>query len=69
MSERADLASASPHRFGECPDCGAATEYPTQSDVICTECGGEFCHEIRGERHLLWRFDGDYQLDEVVARV
>lgn len=54
--------------FDGCPECGGVLDCPTRSDRICQDCGQEFCHETRDGRHLLWSFDDDYRLNEVVAR-
>lgn len=54
--------------FDGCPECGGPLACPTRSDRVCQDCGEEYCHETRGDRDLLWSFDDDYQLNEVVAR-
>lgn len=56
------------HSFDDCPACGGALKYPTQADVMCRDCEALFIHEIRGTRHLLWRFTHEDGLTEVVAR-
>jgi len=61
-------ADSDAHSFEDCPDCGGVLEYPTQSDVMCRDCESLFSHEIRGTRHLLWRFTHEDGLTEVVAR-
>lgn len=67
--ERGQDADRVAHSFGDCPDCGGALEYQTQSDVMCLDCEGLFNHEVRGARHLLWRFTHEDGMTEVVARV
>jgi hypothetical protein len=64
MSERVDETP-----FDGCPDCGGLMGYQSQADLVCRDCGGEFCHEVRGDRDLLWSYTLNYRLDEVVARV
>jgi hypothetical protein len=55
--------------FDGCPECGGSLACPSRSDRICQDCGEEYSHETRGDRHLLWSVDEDYQLNEVVAYV
>lgn len=56
------------HKFTDCPDCGGGMEYPTRGDVYCPECDSNYVHEIRGDRHLLWRFTHEDGMTEVVER-
>jgi len=60
--------NADPHTFDTCPDCDGRLRYQTQSDVQCEDCDALFSHEIRGTRHLLWRFTHAEGMVEVVAR-
>lgn len=57
-----------PHTFEDCPECDGDLEYPTKGELLCRDCEGIFIHEIRGSRHLLWRFTHDDGMTEVVAR-
>ena len=62
----------SQHRFQECPNCSGDLEYQTRGDILCRDCEGEFFHEIRppaNGTHVLWTYDAEYRLDEVVSRV
>jgi len=54
--------------FDGCPECGGMLHCPSRADRICADCGTEFCHENRSGTHLLWSYDDDYRLSEVVAR-
>jgi len=54
--------------FDGCPECGGPMGYQSKADVICRQCGEEFCHEKRGSRDLLWTYTLNHRLDEVVAR-
>lgn len=59
--------------FQTCPECGGRIEHQTVADMMCRDCEAVYCHERRErrseERHLLWSFDDEHRLDEVVARV
>lgn len=68
MTDAQSSGTAVPHSFEDCPDCDGDLEYPSQSDVLCQDCEAMFTHEIRGERHLLWRYTHEDGLTEVVAR-
>lgn len=65
MSEQHNAGS---HSFEDCPSCAGSLYYPNRADVVCNDCGNEYCHEIRSDRHLLWSYTDDYRLNEVVAR-
>jgi predicted RNA-binding Zn-ribbon protein involved in translation (DUF1610 family) len=58
------------HTFTSCPSCGGKLVYPTKADVECSDCGDQFCHEIRGSgrQHLLWEFSHENGLETVVKR-
>ena len=56
----------SPFSFDGCPSCGADIHYPTKGFAECPDCGDEFVHEIRSNRHLLWSWEGSDGMGEVV---
>ena len=68
MSNTTKPDGADPHKFDECPSCEGELQYQTESDAQCLNCGEVFTHEIRGDRHLLWDFDGAGRIDGGVAR-
>lgn len=64
---RSENDPSAPRSFEDCPNCDGDLEYPTQADVMCRDCESLFIHEIRGVRHLLWKFTHEDGMTEVVA--
>lgn len=70
---RADDGEQDENVFQGCPECGGRLDYQSVADMMCRDCETVYCHERREskseERHLLWSYDDEFRLDEVVVRV